>query len=173
MPFKDVIQVLWVLTSIPLEKKRRALGICKPLAYYNTKKVLGYLQLGYQDIDRNGTWQTPDHCTRFHTRTGDRLLLSPCVIYSQILRSKTFNYAINGFLARSETMDKAVHKAVSRCLHPNMLYHWHCPKLVGHPDETRMYYSMRCEYYWPLMENEVYSIVRDCCKCVRKDPSKK
>lgn len=44
-------------------------------------------------------------------------------------------------------------------------------RVGGTPGERRMYHTIRCEYYWPHMANDVHTTMRDCCECARNQPS--
>ncbi|CDF32918.1 unnamed protein product [Chondrus crispus] len=56
-------------------------------------------------------------------------------------------------------------RVVPTRLRPRVLYLAHHPRLAGHPGATRMYYTLRREYYWPHMASDAFSTVRNCTSC--------
>ncbi|CAN8067637.1 unnamed protein product [Agarophyton chilense] len=70
-----------------------------------------------------------------------------------------------GVLIRHSPLDGALQKVVPRSLVPCVLYLSHYPRLEGHPGGTRMYNTLRRDFYWPQMANDVYQTARDCRSC--------
>ena len=82
-------------------------------------------------------------------------------------RSSSFAYDRNGVLVRKSRLDGTLQKVVPESLRARILYLSHYPRLAGHPGGTRMYYTMRRDFYWPLMANDVHATVRDCESCAK------
>lgn len=72
-----------------------------------------------------------------------------------------------GVLVRKAILDGAQHKVVPERLRHRLLHLTHYPVLAGHPGGTRMYYTLRREYYWPQVASDVFSTVRNCRDCIR------
>ena len=70
-----------------------------------------------------------------------------------------------GFLVRKSPLDGTLQRVVPTRLRPRVLYLAHHPRLAGHPGATRMYYTLRREYYWPHMASDAFSTVRNCTSC--------
>ena len=70
-----------------------------------------------------------------------------------------------GFLVRKSPLDGTLQRVVPKRLRAKVLYLAHHPRLAGHPGGTRMYYTLRREYYWPHMANDAYQTVRNCASC--------
>ena len=70
-----------------------------------------------------------------------------------------------GFLVRRSPLDGTLQRVVPKRLRAKVLYLAHHPRLAEHPGETRMYYTLRGEYYRPHMANDVYATVRNCQSC--------
>ena len=91
--------------------------------------------------------------------------------YCQSQKEKTeldnskFKYDHNGFLVRRSSIDGALQKVVPKSLQARLLYLAHYPRLAGHPGAIRMYYTLRREYYWPMMASDVYNTVKECSSC--------
>ncbi|CDF40971.1 unnamed protein product [Chondrus crispus] len=62
-------------------------------------------------------------------------------------------------------LDGTLQRVVPKRLGAKVLYLAHPPRLARHPGGTRMYDTLRREYYWPHMANNVYSTVRNCQSC--------
>ena len=65
------------------------------------------------------------------------------------------------FLVRKSPLDGTLQRVVLTRLRPQVLYLAHHPRLAGHPGATRMYYTLRREYYWPHMASDAFSTVRN------------
>ena len=70
-----------------------------------------------------------------------------------------------GFLVWKSPLDGTLQRVVPTRLRPRVLYLSHHPRLAGHPGATRMYYTLRREYYWPHMASDASSTVRNCTSC--------
>ncbi|CDF40922.1 unnamed protein product [Chondrus crispus] len=70
-----------------------------------------------------------------------------------------------GFVVRKSPLDGTLQRVVPKRLRAKILYLAHHPRLAGHPGGTRMYYTLRREYYWPHMANDAFSTVRNCASC--------
>ena len=44
----------------------------------------------------------------------------------------------------------------------------HYPAVAGHPGSTRMYQSLRREFYWPNMALDTHECVRNCSRCAKE-----
>ncbi|CDF38169.1 unnamed protein product [Chondrus crispus] len=62
-----------------------------------------------------------------------------------------------GFVVRKSPLDGTLQRVVPKRLRAKILYLAHHPRLAGHPGGTRMYYTLRREYYWPHMANDAFS----------------
>ncbi|CDF38306.1 unnamed protein product [Chondrus crispus] len=67
-----------------------------------------------------------------------------------------------GFLVRKSPLDGTLQRVVPNRLRPRVLYLAHHPRLAGHPGGTRMYYTLRREYYWPHLASDAFATVRNC-----------
>lgn len=77
----------------------------------------------------------------------------------------TYNYDRNGFWRTGPT-GGALQNVFLTFLQPQLQYQWHCSLLAGHPEEWQMYDTMRREYYWLHMANDVYMTVRYLRECI-------
>lgn len=68
-----------------------------------------------------------------------------------------YNYDRNGLLTLVTSIDGSVQKVISTSLRARLLYPSHYPLLVGHQRKRPMYKSMWREYFWPHMENNMYT----------------
>ena len=82
-------------------------------------------------------------------------------------KDSQFDYDRYGILVRKSNLDGALQRVVPVSLRARLLHTTHYPRLAGHPGGIRMYYSLRREYYWPHMANDVFMTVRDCVSCAR------
>lgn len=76
-----------------------------------------------------------------------------------------FDYDHYGFLVRKSKLDCALQRVVPSALKSRLLYLSHYPRLAGHPGGTRLYLTLRRDYYWPSMGNDVHAVARDCASC--------
>ena len=60
-----------------------------------------------------------------------------------------------GFLVWKSPLDGTLQRVVRKRVRAKGLYLAHLPRLAGHPGGTRMSYTLRREYYWPHMANDV------------------
>ncbi|CAN8070204.1 unnamed protein product [Agarophyton chilense] len=72
-----------------------------------------------------------------------------------------------GYIMRRSTLDGSLQKVVPKALHTRVLYLAHYSQLSGHPGATRMYYTLKQQFYWPHMAHDVYTFVGQCESCVR------
>ena len=70
-----------------------------------------------------------------------------------------------GFLVRKYSFGGTLQPVVLQRLRAKILYLAHHPRLAGHPGGTRMYYTLRREFYWPHMANDAFRTVRNCASC--------
>ena len=77
-----------------------------------------------------------------------------------------------GILCRRAKLDGAMQKVVPKTLRDRLLYLSHYPRLAGHPGQSTMYNSLRRQFFWPFMANDVYQMVKECrsCAAVRGTP---
>ena len=50
-------------------------------------------------------------------------------------------------------------------LREKILKEFHCSRFAMHPDGTKMYRDLRCQYYWSGMKRHVGDFVRRCLTC--------
>ena len=65
------------------------------------------------------------------------------------------DYDRYGLLVRKSPLEGALQRVVPKSLLDRLLYLSHYPRLAGHPGGTRMYYTLRRDYYMPMMANDV------------------
>ncbi|CAN8075930.1 unnamed protein product [Agarophyton chilense] len=82
-------------------------------------------------------------------------------------KGSPFDVDHNGYIVRRSTLDGSLQKVVPKALRPRFLYLAHYPRLSGHLGATRMYYTLRQQFYWPHMADDVYTFVGQCQSCVR------
>ena len=78
-----------------------------------------------------------------------------------------FDYDRYGLLVRKAPLDGALQRVVPKALRARLLYLTHYPRLAGHPGGTRMYLTLRRDFYWPQMGNDVHAVARDCRSCAQ------
>ena len=76
-----------------------------------------------------------------------------------------FNYDRDGVLVRRSALDGSVQRVIPVAFRTHVLQLMHAIPLAGHPGARRMYDTMRCEFYWPHMANDVYETVQRCESC--------
>lgn len=81
--------------------------------------------------------------------------------------NSSFHVARNGILTRVSLLDNAAHKVVPASMQRQVLKCFHYSLLAGHPGARRMYDSIRREFYWPHMANDVYQVVKESNSCAR------
>ena len=79
--------------------------------------------------------------------------------------NSNFDYDRYGFLVRRSPLDGALQRVVPKSLQARVLHAAHYPRLAGHPGGTRMYLTLRRDYYWPHMANDAYATVKSCRSC--------
>ena len=72
-----------------------------------------------------------------------------------------------GLLCRKAPVDGSLQVVIPQSLRARVLYLSHYPRLQGHPGATRMYETMRRDYYWPHMASDIHQTVTDCRSCAR------
>ena len=72
-----------------------------------------------------------------------------------------------GLLVRQSRIDGALQKLVPVSLRARVLHLAHHPLTAGHPGARRMYDTLRTQFYWPHMANDVFQTVRNCRSCAR------
>ena len=81
-------------------------------------------------------------------------------------RDSAFFEDYHGVLKRRHPFDPdIVQVVVSRTLRAWLLRLCHNPAIAGHPGQNRMYYALRCQYYWPNLTADVAATVRGCQTC--------
>ena len=81
-------------------------------------------------------------------------------------RDSTFFEDHQGVLKRRHSLDpNIVQVVVPRTLCARLLSLCHIPAIAGHPGQTRMYYALRRQYYWPHLGADVAATVRGCRTC--------
>ena len=86
---------------------------------------------------------------------------------AETVRTPTSKFDIDryGFLVRNSPLDRTLQRVVPTRLRSRVLYLAHHPRLQGHLGTTRMYYTLRREYYWPQMASDAFSTLRNCTSC--------
>ena len=72
-----------------------------------------------------------------------------------------------GLLCRKAPVDGSLQVVIPQSLRARVLYLSHYPRLQGHPGSTRMYETMRRDYYWPHMASDIHQTVTDCRSCAQ------
>ena len=83
------------------------------------------------------------------------------------LPDSPFGVTHEDILVRRSPLDGSLQKVVPFSLIPIILYHAHYPVHAGHPGGTRMYETIRREYYWRSMVNDIFQAAKDCRSCAR------
>ena len=78
-----------------------------------------------------------------------------------------FDVDRRGLLVRKSRIDGALQKLVPTSLRARVLRLAHYPLIAGHPGARRMYDTLRAQFYWPHMANDIFQAVRDCRSCAR------
>ena len=89
------------------------------------------------------------------------------------LPGSQFVYDREGYLSRVSKVDGALQRVVPRSLRIRLLYLAHYPRLQGHPGARRMYDSLRQDFYWRFMANDVFETVRRCLSCAKSKGTSK
>ena len=92
---------------------------------------------------------------------------STCQTYMQEAQQtySLFTVQPDGLLVRRSPHDGVVQMVVPESLQPRVLYLSHYPLLAGHPKSSRMYDSMRRNYFWRRMLDDVVQTCNDCRPC--------
>lgn len=72
-----------------------------------------------------------------------------------------------GLLWRKASVDGSLQVAIPQSLRARVLHLSHYPRLQKHPYATRMYKTMRWDYYWSHMTSDIHQIVADCRSCAK------
>lgn len=83
-----------------------------------------------------------------------------------------YSYNFDGMVVRAFFIDGAIQKVVPWSWKAGSLHAYHYPRLAGYYVERSMYDNMRREVYWPHMANDVYKIVKNCCKWAQNEAVK-
>ena len=78
-----------------------------------------------------------------------------------------FGVTHQDILVRRSPLDGSLQKVVPFSLIPTVLYNAHYPVHAGHPGGTRMYETIRKEYYWRSMANDIFQAAKDCRSCAK------
>jgi Integrase zinc binding domain len=74
------------------------------------------------------------------------------------------DYNEHGVLVRRAPLDGSIQILVPASLRPKLLHLEYFPRTAGHPGTTRMFRSMRKNYFWSGMANDVAEIVTSFLK---------
>lgn len=77
----------------------------------------------------------------------------------------------DGLLVLLLAVNSAIKIVVRPSLHQRILMVSHHPQIAGHPGQRRIYATLRCNFYWPLMTTEVDHIVLTYPSCATTTPS--
>ena len=69
---------------------------------------------------------------------------------------------------RTRGPDPYIQVVVPLSLRTRILHLAHDPAIAGHPGETRMFETLRVNYYWPHMAADVHWYVHACRPCAKK-----
>lgn len=83
-------------------------------------------------------------------------------------RTKRYRFDERGLLVRISPIDSSVQIVVPEKLRARVLYLAHYPKTSGHPGGTRLFSTLRREFYRPSMALDCYSAVRSCTACAKE-----
>ena len=73
-----------------------------------------------------------------------------------------------GLLTRLSPWDDREQIFVPPPLRAKVLALAHYPAVAGHPGSTRMYQTLRREFYWPNMASDTHECVRNCTRCAKE-----
>lgn len=73
-----------------------------------------------------------------------------------------FDVYRHGWLVRNSEMDEALKKLVPQALRHQIISLKHGTITAEHPGSRRMYETMRHEFYWPHMDQDVRLFVKQC-----------
>ena len=82
-------------------------------------------------------------------------------------KGSSFEINRQGVLGRISPLDGTFQKVVPKSLQARILHAAHYPVLAGHPGATRMYYTLRKNYYWPHMAFDALSVAARCESCAQ------
>lgn len=63
---------------------------------------------------------------------------------------------------RKSSTDGCIQRAVPDSLRDRLLYLAHYPRLAGHPGGSRRYQSLKKDFYWPNLANDIFQTPRHC-----------
>lgn len=72
-----------------------------------------------------------------------------------------------GLLVPKSVVSESIQIVATKALRMRILYLAHYPPIAGHPGTRRMYDTLRRNFYWPHMANDVYTTVAQCASCVK------
>ena len=81
--------------------------------------------------------------------------------------NSVFSLDEHGTLIRTSSLDGSKQIVVPRSLQQRLLYLSHYPLLAGHPGGTKLYETLRIQYYWMFMAHDCYETVRSCGDCAK------
>ena len=79
-----------------------------------------------------------------------------------------FRENIKGILVRISPNDYSEQIVLPKPLRQRVLYIAHYSKSAGHPGGTRLYATLRKQFYWPGMAPDAYATVRNCVECAKR-----
>lgn len=105
-----------------------------------------------------------DHANHLYCRQ------APCTMW---LSRSMYSYNKNGLLTSVEPIRRAVQKVLPSSLWAWLMDQWNYLTMTEHPGEWHTFKTIRLEYSWPHMENDLYATVRAGLECVQNTLSEK
>ena len=78
-----------------------------------------------------------------------------------------FAYDQHGVLMRRAALDGSLQIVVPRTLRRRLLELAHHAPITAHPGRSKMYQTLRRDFYWPSMSVDIHNVVEDCDTCAR------
>lgn len=91
-----------------------------------------------------------------------------CKLLPYFVEQKVMQFELDheGYLVNLSTLDALLPNVVPELLCQSFLQQAHRPRFAGHSGGTRMHYTLRRCFYWPLLAHEVYIYVARCTSCL-------
>ena len=78
-----------------------------------------------------------------------------------------FAFDQHGVLVRRAALDGSLQIVVPRTLRRRLLELAHHAPITAHPGRSKMYQTLRRDFYWPSMSVDIHNVVEDCDSCAR------
>ncbi len=118
--------------------------------------------------DKKGAATTNDEPISYETFVAHQRSDDECKSFAATigLEDSPFRYE-DGVLVRVARIDGSLQRVVPKALRQRVLYLAHDPMSQGHPGVTKMYDTLRKDFYWPLLFNDVEDYVSNCVSCAK------